>query len=203
MLQEIPLLSLILYNIGVKFSSSQAGPSNKTPSTPTQTAPPRHWRDSRPWENLERKWSIFSLARWRIEFSFLDIILIVKILKKKFSFSSRNSRFWRKISLLKWMRFCKHILFLFSRFKILREKVHFLLSIFPLNFSSNSREKSKFAILVDFDQQCFAERESISKRQFCVVEQYSFFSQQKHFMETSNKSLLWEYFERLHNGKTI
>ena len=131
---------------------------------------------------------------------------------------SRMSRFWRKnsrspleirdleknsLSLLEGMRFCKHILFLFSRFKILREKVHFLLSIFPLNFSSNSREKSKFAILVDFDQQCFAERESISKRQFCVVEQYSFFSQQKHFMETSNKSLLWEYFERLHNGKTI
>ena len=35
-----------------------------------------------------------------------------------------------------------------------------------LNFSSNSREKSYFALWVDFDHQCFAERESILKRQF-------------------------------------
>ena len=35
-----------------------------------------------------------------------------------------------------------------------------------------------------FDHQCFAERESILKRQFYVVEQYSDFSLQKHFMET-------------------
>ena len=62
-----------------------------------------------------------------------------------------------------------------------------------LNFSSNSREKSYFALWVDFDHQCFAERESILKRQFCVVEQYSDFSLQKHFMETTTtKSLLWE-----------
>ena len=197
MLQEIPLLSLILYNIGVKFSSSQTGPANKTPSTNRAATALTGF------SSLRKSWvemvHFFLSRAGELNFHFS----IVKILKNKFSFSSRNSRFWRQISLLKWMRFCKHILFLFSRFKILREKVHFLLSIFPLNFSSNSREKSKFAILVDFDQQCFAERESISKRQFCVVEQYSFFSQQKHFMETSNKSLLWEYFERLHNGNTI
>ena len=33
-LWEIPLLSLILHNICVKYSSLQAGPSTKTPSTP-------------------------------------------------------------------------------------------------------------------------------------------------------------------------
>ena len=55
-----------------------------------------------------------------------------------------------------------------------------------------------------FDHQCFAERESILKRQFCVVEQYSDFSLQKHFMETTTtKSHLWEYFEWLPSGKGI
>ena len=53
-----------------------------------------------------------------------------------------------------------------------------------LNFSSNSGEKSYFAIWLDFDQQCFAERESILKRQLCVVEQYSNFSQQKHLSDS-------------------
>ena len=50
-----------------------------------------------------------------------------------------------------------------------------------LNFSSNSGEKSYLDVWLDFDQQRFAERESILKRQFCVVEQYSNFSQQKDF----------------------
>ena len=73
-----------------------------------------------------------------------------------------------------------------------------------LNVFSNSREKSYFALWVDFDHQCFAERESILKRQFCVVEQYSDFSLQKHFMETTTtKSHLWEYFEWLPSGKGI
>ena len=36
-----------------------------------------------------------------------------------------------------------------------------------LNFSSNSREKSYFALWVDFDHQYFAKRGSILKRQFC------------------------------------
>ena len=80
---------------------------------------------------------------------------IVKILKTKFSFLLLSKfEILKKISLLDWMRICEQILF--SR-------------VFPLdsslNFSSNS------------DQQCFAKRE----RQFCVVEQYSKFSQQKHF----------------------
>ena len=35
----------------------------------------------------------FSISSWRIEFSFLEMLSNVKILKKKFSFSSRNSRF--------------------------------------------------------------------------------------------------------------
>ena len=38
-----------------------------------------------------------------------------------------------------------------------------------------------FALWIDFDHQCFAERKGILKRQFCVVEQYSNFSQQRHF----------------------
>ena len=74
------------------------------------------------------------------------------------------------------MRFCKQILF--SRVKIFRENSFFSLDS-SLNFSSNYGEKSYFAIWLDFDQQYFADRESILKRQFCVVEQYSNFSQQK------------------------
>ena len=41
--------------------------------------------------------SVFSetpcISSWRIEFSFLEMLSKVKILKKKFSFSSQNSRF--------------------------------------------------------------------------------------------------------------
>ena len=124
--------------------------------------------------------SFFSISSWRIEFSFLEMFSNVKILKKKFSFSSRNSRFGKKFS------------FSSRRNEILQTDSLSLLDS-SLNFSSNSREKSYFALWVDFDHQCFAERESILKRQFCVVEQYSDFSLQKHFMETTTtKSLLWE-----------
>ena len=42
----------------------------------------------------------FSISSWRIEFSFLEMFSNVKILKKKFSFSSRNSRFGKKILFL-------------------------------------------------------------------------------------------------------
>ena len=42
----------------------------------------------------------FSISSWRIECSFLEMFLIVKILKKRFSFSSRNSRFLRKFLFL-------------------------------------------------------------------------------------------------------
>ena len=51
-------------------------------------------------------------------------------------------------------------------------KIYFLLSIL--------HSISPPILLVDFYQQCFAEMESILKRQFCV-EQYSNFSQQKDF----------------------
>ena len=99
---------------------------------------------------------------------------IVKILKNKLLFSSWNSRFWRKGN-----PFSSLLNEIFSRAKILREKK----SVFPLdsslNFSSKAGEKSYFAFWLDFDQQYFADRESILKRQFCVVEQYSNFSQQK------------------------
>ena len=109
------------------------------------------------------------------------------------------------------------ILILLSKFEILKKKISFTsrkneilqtdsLSLLDssLNVFSNSREKSYFALWVDFDHQCFAERESILKRQFCVVEQYSDFSLQKHFMETTTtKSHLWEYFEWLPSGKGI
>ena len=122
----------------------------------------------------------FSISSWRIEFSFLEMLSNVKILKKKFSFSSRNSRFWKKFS------------FTSRKNEILQTDSLSLLDS-SLNVFSNSREKSYFALWVDFDHQCFAERESILKRQFCVVEQYSDFSLQKHFMETTTtKSLLWE-----------
>ena len=116
--------------------------------------------------------SFFSISSWRIEFLFLEMLSNVKILKNKFSFSSRNSRFGKKFS------------FSSRRNEILQTDSLSLLDS-SLNFSSNSREKSYFALWVDFDHQCFAERESILKRQFCVVEQYSDFSLQKHFMETT------------------
>ena len=133
----------------------------------------------------------FSILSWRIEYSSLELFSIVKILKKKFSFSSRNSRFWKKFS------------FTSRKNEILQTDSLSLLDS-SLNVFSNSREKSYFALWVDFDHQCFAERESILKRQFCVVEQYSDFSLQKHFMETTTtKSHLWEYFEWLPSGKGI
>ena len=117
----------------------------------------------------------FSILSWRIEYSSLELFSIVKILKKKFSFSSRNSRFWRKF------------LFLFSieilRTDSLLESKNFERknSVSPSILPSNFCEKSCFAIWLDFDQQRFAERESILKGQFCAVLQYSNFSQQKHY----------------------
>ena len=106
-----------------------------------------------------------------------------------FSRCSQLSRFWRKNShypleiqdfeeknsLLDWMRFCKQILL--SRVKISWKK---------LNFSSNSGEKSYFAVCL-----CFAERESILKRKFCVVEQYSNFSQQMDFGDSILKHTIF------------
>ena len=95
--------------------------------------------------------------------------------------------------------FEEQIIVFLLKFKILKKRQPFLFSIewdflesqnferkksvFPLdsslNFSSKAGEKSYFAFWLDFDQQYFADRESILKRQFCVVEQYSNFSQQK------------------------
>ena len=46
------------------------------------------------------RFSFFYILNWRIEFSFLKMFSIVKILKNQFSFSSRNSRFWRKFLFL-------------------------------------------------------------------------------------------------------
>ena len=106
------------------------------------------------------------------------------------------------------------ILVLLSKFEILRKKISFTsrkneilqtdsLSLLDssLNVFSNSREKSYFALWVDFDHQCFAERESILKRQFCVVEQYSDYKSTT--TTTTTKSHLWEYFEWLPSGKGI
>ena len=95
--------------------------------------------------------SFFSISSWRIEFSFLEMFSNVKILKKKFSFSSRNSRFGKKFS------------FSSRRNEILQTDSLSLLDS-SLNFSSNSREKSYFPLWVDFDDRCFAKRESILKR---------------------------------------
>ena len=111
-----------------------------------------------------------------------------------FSRCSWMSRFWRKNSRspLEIRDLEKKFSFSSRRNEILQTDSLSLLDS-SLNVFSNSREKSYFALWVDFDHQCFAERESILKRQFCVVEQYSDFSLQKHFMETTTtKSLLWE-----------
>ena len=188
----------------------------------------------------------FSISSWRIECSFFEMFSIVKILKTKFSFSSRNSRFWRKSLFLFSIEWDFANRFSSRKSKFWEKKLIFSLD-YSLNFFSNSgengrfprknrweqtkvsyslliallqpntrklrvvqippkfvsrildfpgtqcMEKSYFAFWLDFDKQCFAERESILKRQFRVVEQYSDVSLQKHFMETSTtKSLLWE-----------
>ena len=95
--------------------------------------------------------------------------LEIRDFEENFSFSSRLNEILRTDSLLESKNFER------------KNSVSPLNS--PLNFLSNSGEKSYFAIWLDFDQQCFAERESILKRQLCVVEQYSNFSQQRHFCE--------------------
>ena len=157
MLQEIPLLSLILYNIGVKFSSSQTGPANKTPSTNRAATALTGF------SSLRKSW--------------VEMVHFFSLELENWIFISRMSRFWRTNSRspLGIRDFEEKFLFsnewdfanIFSSqdSKFWERKVHFLLSIFPLNFSSNSREKSKFAILVDFDQQCFATR--LPTRAFC------------------------------------
>ena len=51
-----------------------------------------------------------------------------------------------------------------------------------------------------FYQQYFAERESIWQRQLCVVEQYSYFSQQRHFGDmvfSYTQSLFWNWTSEL------
>ena len=104
----------------------------------------------------------FAISSWRIKFSFLDVLDCQDFEDKIFSrkirdfeenFSSRMNEILKRISLslLEWMRFCKQILFLFSKFKILRGKKSLFRLDSSLNLSSNSREKSYFFVWVDFD----------------------------------------------------
>ena len=125
------------------------------------------WKQRAGWNlDFHMARSFFWISIWRVENpsgAVLKSIWRVSfsgdfIVGKKFSFSSRRNEILQTDSLS--------------------------LLDSSLNFSSNSREKSYFALWVDFDHQCFAERESILKRQFCVVEQYSNFSQQRHFGES-------------------
>ena len=51
--------------------------------------------------------------------------------------------------------------------------------------------------LSQYDLQSFAERENYSKS---LVECHTNFSQQQFSMEKTNKSLLWDFFEKLPNG---
>ena len=111
----------------------------------------------------------------------------------------RTGIFWTLLGpvarLLDWMRFWKQILF--SRVKIFREKD----SVFPLDsfliFSSNSGEKSYLDVWLDFDQQRFAERESILKRQFCVIEQYSVNKRTLVIVFSNTQSLFWNWTSEL------
>ena len=84
--------------------------------------------------SVSRNDSSFSLSVWRTEFSFLFLFSIFKNLKTKFSFSSRISRFLRKISLslLDFWDFEEKNPFLFSIFKIWIEKFLFLLSMYKI-----------------------------------------------------------------------
>ena len=91
---------------------------------------PRHWRDSRSRENLERKWFIFfylELENWMlISRDGLDC----QDFEERFSFSSRNLRFWSKFLFLfsiEW-DFANRFSSRESKFS---EKIHFFLSILP------------------------------------------------------------------------
>ena len=147
----------------VHFFLSRAGALNFHFSRRSRLS--RFWRkNSRsPLEirDLEKKsrgnGPFFSISTWRIEFPFLDMLSIVKIFKKKIHSPLKIKDFEEiSLSLLELMRFCKQILI--QNF----ERKNSLSPVdSSLNFSSNSREKSYFAVWVDFDQQCFAEGESI------------------------------------------
>ena len=93
--------------------------------------------------------------------------LEIQDFEENFSFSSRLNEILQTDSLLESQKF--------------ERQTQFLLSIPPSISLLILVRNYIFATWLDFDRQCFAERESILKRQFCVVEQYSNFSQQKHF----------------------
>ena len=57
-----------------------------------------HWQESQSQEISKRNDSYSSLSSWRIVFSFLFLFSIFKILRHKFSFSSRFVRFLKQFS---------------------------------------------------------------------------------------------------------
>ena len=73
----------------------------------------------------KRNDSQFSLSSWRSEFSYLVLLSIFKILRKKFSFSSRFSRFYIEIH------------FLLSIFKIFKMKYWYWKSLSLLDCQYN------------------------------------------------------------------
>ena len=134
----------------------------------------------------------FSILSWRIEFSFLETFSNVKILKKKFSFSSRNSRFGKKI------------LFLFSKEWDFANRFSFSSRFFTQCLFQFSWEII-FCSLGWFWPSVFCRKGKYFKKTvLCCWAIFWLFSLQKHFMETTmTKSHLWEYFEWLPSGKGI
>ena len=85
-------------------------------------SPSSHWQESRSRKISRRNDSIISLSLEKIEFSVLFLVSIFKMLRKKFSFSSRFMRFFKPFSFSsRFSRFVRKILFLFSIYEILKQ----------------------------------------------------------------------------------
>ena len=81
-----------------------------------------HWQESWSRKISRRYDSIISLSLEKIEFSVLFLVSIFKMLRKKFSFSSRFMRFFKPFSFSSWFsRFFKNNLCLFSIYEILKQ----------------------------------------------------------------------------------
>ena len=80
---------------------------------------PSHWQESRSRKISRRNDSIISLSLEKMEFSVLFLVSIFKMLRKKFSFSSRFMRFFEQFSFSsRFSRFLRKILFCFSIYEI-------------------------------------------------------------------------------------
>ena len=97
-----------------------------------------HWQESRSRKISRRNDSIISLSLEKMEFSVLFLVLIFKMLRKKFSFSSRFMRFFEQFSFSsRFSRFLRKIFFCFLIYEITKKD-----SLSLLEFSRFCEKKS-------------------------------------------------------------